>query len=1131
VVPPLRSLRSLTGRCLLALVLAARATASGDQIIAWPGSQGPQPHGLFSRWQADQRKVLEAVRQGQFRRDRQFLAIARERLRADPTRLEERLALARALWRSGRVAEAVAQFRVALTLEPGSIVGRLGLAVLYRRCGRPDAALAELRELVASQPRNLRARLALADALARLRRTSEAIAALRDYATIAPDDPAAATALASLLLDAGQRGAARRELERALELDPSSAAPRLALARLHRLEGNFDAARQTLAELAKEGHPRAHLDLALLALAQRRPDEARGRLKQPPKEQRHEGLSLFASAVGALARGDHDEAIALATRLRERGAAHEAASLLLNIWLAKGDRAALQAVYATLADAREELAAAYDDLLARSSPRQRPDLAVRLALVSLYRLAGWRDQAIAEARQARRLLPASVFLGELLASCYQAAERLDDELAVRKELVAAHPDRPSLGVALARCHLRKGDYEAALAACERVVERHPRHLDARLFLARLASMRGDYALAARSARAAANDHPQSADAWRILVWALVGAGDLKGAAAAARRREIASPAFVPTAWAQAVVALSERKWQEALSHCEKGLAGPDPEPALHYLAGLACEGAGRAPEALRHLVNAQWMWLDQLAPHLAVGRVAERLGRFDVAADAWQAAVAKAPRRSDLWLRLAGALTRAGRPEEALAVLRRLEPPDPQTRLAVACERARALLASGRARDALDLAERILQEDPSRRMACQVALAAARRSGAADRALALLENIHKRLKDAPGGGDLALLLLVSGHPQAAASRVRRESRVAKPPPVQARLARIAAAAALAAGDVEWAVDLARRLQEARSPDAPGSALVALSLAAGGADDAWRAESERLARSAPWEARWLRGAVARLRRDKEASALAVAGLLAFSEGWHGPAAGLLARALARLPDLPFLLGAAARAEARAGRLTQAIAHARKLAKADPEEPRVWLLLGAVLEAAGKHQEACESYWRAVPRLRTQDVAPALAAARLFERLGRIPQAMDTYRKIIELDPGNALARNNLAWLYAEHRPDKLPEAETLAAAAVAAEPDVASFHDTLGWLRFLRKDYHGAREEILRALALRPTKSLYFYHLGMVEFSVGQRSRAERALRLALRLEPEMAEAATARATLKVIEAAKLPGSD
>ena len=95
----------------------------------------------------------------------------------------------------------------------------------------------------------------------------------------------------------------------------------------------------------------------------------------------------------------------------------------------------------------------------------------------------------------------------------------------------------------------------------------------------------------------------------------------------------------------------------------------------------------------------------------------------------------------------------------------------------------------------------------------------------------------------------------------------------------------------------------------------------------------------------------------------------------------------------------------------------------------------------------------------------------------------------------------------------------------------AAPDAPAFHDTLGWLRFLRKDYAGARAEMLKALAGRPTRGLYFYHLGMVEFAAGRRSRAERALRLALKLQPEMPEAATARATLKIIEAAKLPGNE
>ena len=1113
---------------LLALAACALGTAYADHIIRWPGSQASGPQGLFSAWQADQGKVREAIRSQQLRRDRDFLSRLRRRVHADPTRLDGRLALAHALWRSGRVGEAIAQFRIALTLHPASIPGRVALASLYRRCERLEAAVEQLRELVMFHPTRRRARLELASALVEFGRRDEAISTLREFVSIAPDDPEAAAALATLLISAGQADQARLELERAAKADPKAPEPRLLLARVLARQGKAQEARQALSELVSGGYARARLDLALLELRNGRLDQAQEALGPAPKKGQ-ELLSLAAGLV-ALARGDHDKALAIVNDLRERAGPQTIAPLLLDIWLSKGDRAGIQAACASFGALGAALLPAYEQFLKVCPPKERPRLALHLALAHLCRVADCHDEAIAEAQAARKLVPGNIHLGRMLASCYQEAGRLEDELALRKRLAVANPDVPPLGVDLARCLLRRADYQGAAETCEKVLEGDPKNLEARLMVARLASRRGDYPAAVRNARAAASDHPDWPEVWRLLVSTLVAAGDLDGAATLVRRRPTPDLPLIVGAVGPAIVALADGKPRDALARCAGGLEAVALRPLIHYLAGLACEREGRLADALSHFLDAQWLWRDQLAASLAVARVAGRLGRHDVAATALRQTVAMAPGRLDLRLALADALTRAGRAEEALEVLHAIETHDEKSRLELAVARARALLGAGRLDDALELADRVLAGAPSMRDALGVALEAARRLGATQRALQLLRRVHELVPDAPGGGDLALLLVLSERPRDALARLEREVRVEKPPTVRARLARIAAVATLVAGKREEAAELARRLQKARPTDAAGSPLVALVAAAAGADRTWKGELERLRRSAPWQAKWLRSAVASKRLDTETARLAAAGLLAFSEGWFGRAGGLLERALGRQPEVPFLLAWASRARARAGELTKAIALARKLVAKDPEEPHAKLLLGSFLEAAGKKDEACEHYWSAIPGLRVSDSGMALAAAQCLERQGQVPQAIETYRRILELGPKNPVVCNNLAWLYAQHRPEKLREAEKLAAAAVAALPDTASFHDTLGWLRFLLKDYQGARAEILEALARRPTRGVYFYHLGMVEFAAGRRSAAERALRLALKLEPEMPQAETARATLKVIEDAKLPGS-
>ena len=155
---------------------------------------------------------------------------------------------------------------------------------------------------------------------------------------------------------------------------------------------------------------------------------------------------------------------------------------------------------------------------------------------------------------------------------------------------------------------------------------------------------------------------------------------------------------------------------------------------------------------------------------------------------------------------------------------------------------------------------------------------------------------------------------------------------------------------------------------------------------------------------------------------------------------------------------------------------------------------------------------------------------LTLAKAFEEAGKPELAIGAYQAALRLQPANAPAANNLAWLYASHKPDQLAEARRLAERAVKQQPGNASFHDTLGWICFLRHDYDRAVASLKKAQTIDPKHAASHYHLGVVHFKRRQPALAREALRRFVSLAPRHADAEEARRILRLLEAKKAPRS-
>jgi tetratricopeptide (TPR) repeat protein len=121
---------------------------------------------------------------------------------------------------------------------------------------------------------------------------------------------------------------------------------------------------------------------------------------------------------------------------------------------------------------------------------------------------------------------------------------------------------------------------------------------------------------------------------------------------------------------------------------------------------------------------------------------------------------------------------------------------------------------------------------------------------------------------------------------------------------------------------------------------------------------------------------------------------------------------------------------------------------------------------------------------------------MIAASCDEALGDFGGAESQYRQSLKLRAGQPAAQNNLAYVLLLKGGDgPLAEAHELASAAVAAAPNVASFHDTLARVEVKRGRLDAAATAFRRALSLEPTSVEAMIGLADVLSQSGRRDEA------------------------------------
>ena len=233
-------------------------------------------------------------------------------------------------------------------------------------------------------------------------------------------------------------------------------------------------------------------------------------------------------------------------------------------------------------------------------------------------------------------------------------------------------------------------------------------------------------------------------------------------------------------------------------------------------------------------------------------------------------------------------------------------------------------------------------------------------------------------------------------------------------------------------------------------------------------------------------------------DLETRVMLVAALA--SSGQRAAAIEAGEAAVSEWPDQPFLYLQLGRLQASDGKLDQARGALIVALRLDPASIEILRALAAVETSAGLKDSA---RGRIEERLRQRPRDPALLTmlGLLLEDQNHSAAAERAFERALAVNPSDAIAANNLAWLYQED--GRLDDALRWATAA-SRQANGAETSDTLGWIHARRGEYREALAPLALAAQSRPDNPLYRYHLSVVLFKTGSTSQARDELQRALK---------------------------
>ncbi len=153
------------------------------------------------------------------------------------------------------------------------------------------------------------------------------------------------------------------------------------------------------------------------------------------------------------------------------------------------------------------------------------------------------------------------------------------------------------------------------------------------------------------------------------------------------------------------------------------------------------------------------------------------------------------------------------------------------------------------------------------------------------------------------------------------------------------------------------------------------------------------------------------------------------------------------------------------------------------------------------------DSAKVYLEKAMSLDSTHTRPKRFLAFVYDNLGDQSAAEQMYKDLLKAYPNDPLFLNNLSYMYAKQGRN-LDQALEMVKKALGAEPDNASYLDTMGWVYYQLGNYKKAKKYIEQALQTDSKNAEVLNHLGDVYTKLGQPEKAQELYQKALQVDPE-----------------------
>ena len=223
-------------------------------------------------------------------------------------------------------------------------------------------------------------------------------------------------------------------------------------------------------------------------------------------------------------------------------------------------------------------------------------------------------------------------------------------------------------------------------------------------------------------------------------------------------------------------------------------------------------------------------------------------------------------------------------------------------------------------------------------------------------------------------------------------------------------------------------------------------------------------------------------------------------------------------IAKSPQNSQMYTQLAQLQMQTGDVNSALASSNKAMQLNPSDGGAVMIYTQAQLAHGDPQKAIDS-WQGWIKDHPSDARANAIVGTLEQARGDNDKATAAYKRALQIEPDQAVAANNLAYIMLESG-GNVDVALSYAQTAHRSMPNSASTADTLAWAYYYKGTYESARDLLEDALKTSPEDPSIHYHLGMTYAKLSDKDDAATHLKKAAALAPNSQTAKDAEKALQ-----------